>query len=355
MGKNITFASNKPLSATDLNGLVQDGQMVTADGENAVDASIMSKKLVVNELDKKLDKDKLIRNTTVVVGLESSGYTIGQVDVFIAKNDSVEGKISAAIDDLPSTGGEIKLLEGTYTFLNTLGIERHNINLTGCGLNTIITSSSAHTIVLNGGNIQISNLKIDNASDGQGLLNNYNHNQEKGDVWVSNCWINRYFHQTEVNAAAVTGKSFISNCYSPKNQLSGGKTVENWRNIFVDGVAEFVPINCITPLIGNEVTPLLPERSVISGDEIEISFCSKHVQDAEHNTSQVDTAIYKFIWGQGSVIFSLGNTQAPVPTSDTDFYVKIVIYNNCKCEGVWYKENTNDDLAVSKLTLRRYR
>ena len=60
-------------------------------------------------------------------------------------NDHIE--IQAALDALPATGGEVKLLEGTYNVQATINLDS-NQTLRGCGRNTILTTATANLYFL---------------------------------------------------------------------------------------------------------------------------------------------------------------------------------------------------------------
>lgn len=147
-----------------------------------------------------------------------------------------------------------------------------------------------------------------------------------------------------INYSGTAAKLYINNC--PSLSVSG-KNETNWRNIYVDGVAEYEALNNLTPLQGVATTPLLPNDSLQVGDELEISFRSRIF-------AQTNTALYKFKDGQGSSIVRIGDTQAESPSSTNQFYAKIVIYTNCECRGVWYVGSPSDGLAIDNITLRRY-
>jgi parallel beta-helix repeat protein len=55
--------------------------------------------------------------------------------------------IQAALDALPATGGEVKLLDGTYNCEATINLDT-NQTLRGCGRNTILTTATANLIFL---------------------------------------------------------------------------------------------------------------------------------------------------------------------------------------------------------------
>jgi len=115
-------------------------------------------------------------------------------------NDHVE--IQAALDALPATGGEVKLLDGTYNVEATINLD-FNQTLRGCGRNTILTTSTTNLIFLSavGGagtektGIVIADLQIDGGAGS-----------------ISDCGI--YFEYVDY--------SFIQDVYSRRHNASPG-------------------------------------------------------------------------------------------------------------------------------------
>lgn len=104
------------------------------------------------------------RFATIVVGSSTSGYTANDVD-YLCSGQSDQLKINSAIAALPSSGGNIVLLEGTYKPSAPITINKANINLVGVGNNTQITrnwsgASGSGLIVVSGDNCTIENMKI---------------------------------------------------------------------------------------------------------------------------------------------------------------------------------------------------
>ncbi|MBA7580053.1 hypothetical protein ES708_21939 [subsurface metagenome] len=117
---------------------------------------------------------KAVRLATLVVAANNStAKSKAQADyVCDGTNDHVE--IQAALDALPATGGEVRLLEGTYNIEVSLVLDSYQ-TLRGCGRNTILTTTTADMIFLSavGGlgteltGIVIADMQIDG---GAGLL-----------------------------------------------------------------------------------------------------------------------------------------------------------------------------------------
>ncbi len=80
--------------------------------------------------------------TVVVAALGSSLQAKAQADfVCDGVNDHVE--IQAALDALPATGGEVRLLEGTFHIEAAINLDS-NQTIRGCGRNTILVTATAN-------------------------------------------------------------------------------------------------------------------------------------------------------------------------------------------------------------------
>ena len=73
-----------------------------------------------------------------VVGSSTAGYTAADVD-YLCDGTADQVEINAAINALPESGGEIKLLDGTYTLTGGIIINKDKVSLHGNGNNTVIS------------------------------------------------------------------------------------------------------------------------------------------------------------------------------------------------------------------------
>lgn len=85
------------------------------------------------------------RPATVIVGTTAMGHLKGAVD-YLCDGTADHEEISAAIASLPSSGGKIIILNGSYNLNASIVVNKPNVTIEGCGYNTIIGSSAA-TIV----------------------------------------------------------------------------------------------------------------------------------------------------------------------------------------------------------------
>ena len=86
-----------------------------------------------------------MRSATIVVGASNSKYhsaNIHSVD-YECTGTNDQTVIQQAIDALPSTGGRIVLLEGTYNISGTITIKKQNVTLQGLGRNVILKMATS--------------------------------------------------------------------------------------------------------------------------------------------------------------------------------------------------------------------
>lgn len=100
------------------------------------------------------------------VGTSTAGWTSNDCDYLCdGTDDQVE--INAAIQALPSTGGEIVILDGTYNITAAIIIKKNNVTLSGNGSSTVLkrmwNSSASIQGIINvaGDNIIIENFYLD--------------------------------------------------------------------------------------------------------------------------------------------------------------------------------------------------
>ncbi len=81
------------------------------------------------------------RMARLVVGTSTAGWTADDCD-YLCDGTADDVQINAAIAALPAGGGEIVLLDGTYTLTGSITISKAKVTLRGNGANTILTCAS---------------------------------------------------------------------------------------------------------------------------------------------------------------------------------------------------------------------
>ena len=132
----------------------------------------------------------------LVVGTSSSGWTSADCDYLCdGTDDQVE--INAAIQALPSTGGEVVILDGTYNITATIAMNKANVKLSGNGNATVLkrmwnSSSLEGVINLSFDSCAVESLLINSGTSSSGAndlciyLNGSNYNTITGNICRNN-------------------------------------------------------------------------------------------------------------------------------------------------------------------------
>ena len=187
------------------------------------------------------------RYARVVVGVSTAGWTSADCD-YLCDGADDQKEINAAISSLPSTGGEVVLLDGTYSISasvveggTTINLNKENITLMGSGPSTILsrTDTNGQTIIsVTAANVKICNIKIDGSLyasyGGQAVEVTNSDNFE-----ISDC----YIHQNYGDVITATGSSylkilrnyFFNNSGNYDIQISGNSTDDPAEGIIISG------------------------------------------------------------------------------------------------------------------------
>lgn len=84
---------------------------------------------------------KIQQTATAVVGSSASGYTANDVD-YLCDGTADQEQINAAINALPSNGGKVVLLEGTYNLSGQINIAKSSVTFEGMGRSTTLKTAS---------------------------------------------------------------------------------------------------------------------------------------------------------------------------------------------------------------------
>ncbi len=109
------------------------------------------------------DKGERGANATIVVAASNSSTKSKAAADYICSGSGDQSTINSAISALPSGGGKVLLLEGTYKISSYININKANVMLEGMGWSTVIirtTSSNFVLISITKGNAIIQNLKV---------------------------------------------------------------------------------------------------------------------------------------------------------------------------------------------------
>lgn len=196
------------------------------------------------------------RFATVVVGLESSGYSESDVDVFIPTNADSAPYLQTAVNMLPNSRGEVVLLEGTYLCTTTWVINPESdssIFIRGMGGHSTkftqpsTSMSSPCFIRIEASNITgskttlkgLSLAGLPNLGHQNSLLEiNVTNTSVWGEpypqVFISECSFNAYF--TILSGRVAKGRGCIS-----LNSNSGGAIIDSCNFVSADDLSSTSP------------------------------------------------------------------------------------------------------------------
>ena len=182
-----------------------------------------------------------------VVGTSTAGWTADDCDYLCdGTDDQVE--INAAIQALPSGGGEIVILDGTYNITATIAMNKDNVKLSGNGNATVLRrmwNSSAGegviTITAVSGGCCVENIFVDgnksayNSSDNTGInLTSSNNNTITGNTCIrgegTSSDYTRSQHTIYLYGTGNNYNLISSNNIMGKNYVSDGGTGNTFVN-----------------------------------------------------------------------------------------------------------------------------
>ena len=143
-----------------------------------------------------------------VVGTSTAGWTAADCDYLCdGTDDQVE--INAAIQALPSTGGEAVILDGTYNITSAISVSKDNVKLSGNGASTVLVRNW-------GTDIRTGVITIESG--------------------VSKCKISGFFVDGNVGSySGSTNDSILLKDGSSHNEVSNNIIVNSRNGILVEG------------------------------------------------------------------------------------------------------------------------
>ncbi len=100
------------------------------------------------------------RTARLVIGTSTAGWTADDCD-YLCDGSSDHVEINAAIKAMPANGGEIVLLDGTYSLSAAVIIAQDNITLRGSGSGTVLTGGATLALSIHEAhNVSVSDIKF---------------------------------------------------------------------------------------------------------------------------------------------------------------------------------------------------
>lgn len=171
---------------------------------------------------------------TLIVAASDSLSKIGAAYICDGTDDHVQ--IQAAIDALPSTGGKVLLLEGTFTLGATVTIAKNGVTLEGQGKGTIVTLAASKDVnlITFGDNANqyyrttISDIYFDgnqaNQTTAGTILWNQQANYTTEYVLIKDCYfVNSYDNAINFDGRGAGGGS------AQRHQMVQNCIFENWK------------------------------------------------------------------------------------------------------------------------------
>ena len=185
----------------------------------------------------------------LVVGTSTSGWTSADCD-YLCDGTADDVEINAAIQALPSTGGEVVILDGTYNITATIAMNKDNVKLSGNGAATVLkrmwdssVSEGVITVTAANGGCCIESFWIDGnrttyvSNNNSGIyLNNSNNNTVTGNTCTNNT---TGIYLSSSNNNTVTGNTCIRGTGQSSDYTGSQRTIHlystnNTYNLIAD-------------------------------------------------------------------------------------------------------------------------
>lgn len=117
------------------------------------------------------------RTARFTVGTSTAGWTAADCD-YLCDGSADQTEINNAINALPSTGGEIVILDGTYNITGPINMSKANVKLSGNGAATVLkrmwrnSSATQGIVIVTGDSCCITSITFDGNSGSYHGINN---------------------------------------------------------------------------------------------------------------------------------------------------------------------------------------
>lgn len=142
---------------------------------------------------------------TVVVGASSAGYTASQVD-YLCTGTNDQTVINQAIQALPSNGGKIVLLDGTYNISGQILINKADVKIEGMGPDITCIYAELGTgvfgaIYITNRSVYIKGISLTNQEQGNSGVGIYMYGTSVSDCKVEDCYISDFGYGVNISNA----------------------------------------------------------------------------------------------------------------------------------------------------------
>jgi parallel beta-helix repeat protein len=153
------------------------GNLTKADvGLDSVDNVKQATKVEFDE--HKADGASHSKTARFIIGTSTSGWTAADCD-YLCDGTNDQEEIIQALNDLPATGGEVVILDGTYNIAAKIDVTKDNVSIRGNGNATILkrmfNSSTAEGVItlIGRSDCKIANLQVDGNKTSYTSYSNY--------------------------------------------------------------------------------------------------------------------------------------------------------------------------------------
>ncbi len=161
------------------------------------------------------NKRRIVRAAaTLVVGTTKSGHTKADCD-YLCDGTADEVEIKNAINALPSGGGRVILLEGTYNCTNSININKSNVTLEGMGCGSTIVKYTASVFIfinITQTKCEIRNLAITRDGNTPDYAGIYINGTTSTDDVIENVEIRNFAYGVNITQTNFDGRHMIMAC-----------------------------------------------------------------------------------------------------------------------------------------------
>lgn len=241
------------------------------------------------------------RTCRFVIGTSTAGWTSKDCDYLCdGTDDDVE--IKAAIQALPSNGGEVIILDGIYNITNLILVTKNNLTISGNGYNTCLSSNNNHYGILqiSGNNITIRNLNLTAKSINYAYVNSAIMIPSGNNSILYNLYISNFGRGITCNKNSIVFNNYITNvgngiainginCLVNNNYLTKGNnfTGTDRTGIFID--------------VDNQISQTIINNNIINN--FSTGIFTRGIQQCLISNN----SIYKASYGSGEYSIHLAN------------------------------------------------
>lgn len=224
-----------------------------------------------------------------VVGTSTAGWTADDCD-YLCDGTADDVEINAAIQALPSTGGEVVILDGTYNITATIAVNKDNVTLSGNGAATILQrgynsspTDGVITISATNGGCCVKNLCID------GNNSVYTSSQNQG-IYTKNNSSNNILAR---NILRNNGRSIYLTDNGENNIVAENICFNNEYGIYLSQITHSVITNnvCYNNDFGGVVVTYNSDNNVVLGNTCNNNSSGIEIYQSANNIITGNTCI----------------------------------------------------------------